>query len=278
MLNTPDIKQLLGLSTPMLRRAGSMLGMICIAVCASPALAQDAQTIDRLTQSWLATEKQTNQLESDWRIQQPLLKQRLTLLQAEKRQLLAVLKEDDDSQNEVDARRAALLAQQEQLEAQQDDIARTLKTLVHRNNEIQRLLPPPLKQLWQQEQDTLSANPDTSALLQVELAKLSSAADFDQRISVHEGTITYEEGKELRVQQLYLGLGIAWYSTADEQISGWGQANDNGWIWHKDDAVSASEVLKSIAIFEKRRQPDFVQLPIHLSHGHVASGVLNNDQ
>ena len=129
---------------------------------------------------------------------------------------------------------------------------------------LNHLLPPPLVNSWQKEQQVLGAAPDISLQLQVALAKLAKLAEFENRISLHEMPITSPQGADLMVKQLYLGTGIAWFVSANNQYSGWGQANDEGWTWHFDNQKHAAKIKSAIAIFEKKQQADFIELPFRL--------------
>ncbi len=238
--------------------------------------ADTASAVDGLTRQWLDTERQASALQTDWQAQQPILQQRIALLTAEKEQLRGLLKESSASRNDVETRRAELLAEQAQLESQQQQLSQALERLVAQIDGMSKLLPPPLQATWAKERSALGEEPDASLRLQVALAQLSSLAEFDQRVAVHEISITTKEGKELLVKQLYLGVGMAWFTSADGRLAGWGQASDDGWQWHFDAGdinvsdinvtnIKASEISQAIAIFEKREQANFVRLPVHLS-------------
>ena len=226
--------------------------------------AQTPDTVDRLTQQWLATEQQASALMSEWQLQQPILEQRK-----------AILKQSDAGQSSVDTRRSELLAEQSNLEKQQQQLTQSLEQLVARQHSLTELLPPPLASAWQKESATLSESPESSQLLQVALAQLGQFADFDNRLSVHEAPIQQADGGELLVKQLYLGVGMAWFSSADGEFAGWGQASDAGWEWHIDTSANAKEIHKAIAIFEKRQQADLVKLPIQLTSSNAQTPLHN---
>lgn len=232
-------------------------------------------------QHWLDTDRQTSHLQTDWQAQQPILEQRLTLLKAEKTQLQTILKDSNENQSGVEIRRAELLAQQAELEKQQQDLTQGLSLLTKRIASVNLRLPPPLKSVWKDEQSTLGEQPESSLQLQVALAQLSRLADFDQRISVHEMPITRLDGSDILVKQLYLGVGMAWFVSADGQFSGWGQANDEDWSWEFESDnldLDASEISKAIAIFEKRQQADFVRLPVKLANISMSTSGNNEVQ
>lgn len=245
------------------RRLG--LGLLVVSGLPLSALAENPAQIDRLTQQWLDVERQSRHLQSDWKTQQPLLTQRLALLKAEKQQLRGLLKQSHASKDSVDTRRAELLAEQSELEQQQVQLSHLLTQLTSRLTGIAPLLPPALSTAWQDEERSLGEGAEASMRLQVALAQLTRLADFDARVSVHEGAITSSDGQTLLVKQLYLGASVAWFASRDGQLAGWGQADDSGWHWHFDDSINAAEVGKAIDIFEKRKTAEWVRLPIRLA-------------
>lgn len=230
-----------------------------------PALAEDPAQIDRLTQQWLDIERQASHLQSDWKARQPALTQRLALLKAEKQQLQGLLEQSSASQDDVNTRRTELLAEQAELEQQQAQLAQALTLLLSRLESIASLLPPALATAWRDEQNTLSVGAETSEQLQLALAQLTRLADFDRRISVHEGTVSADDGRAILVRQLYLGTGMAWFANSDGRQAGWGQAGEDGWVWHFDDSVNADEINKAINIFEKRQAAELVRLSVRLA-------------
>ncbi len=247
--------------------------LILLWLSSTSALAQEADRIDRLTRQWLDTERQSSRLQSEWRDQQPVLFQRIALLKAERDQLQGILQESHSNQSDVDAQRSTLLDEQAHLEQQQLDVANSIAQLKSRLGAIKDQLPPPLSDAWAAEQTELGDNPDTSTQLQVALAQLSRVADFNQRISVNESPITTPDAREIQVKQLYLGVGMAWFTSADGQVAGWGQAGDEGWQWHFADGVDADAVNRAIAMFEKREQAEFVRLPVVLQPASLPEGV-----
>ncbi len=237
-------------------------------------LADSPAQVDRLTHQWLDIERQAGHLEADWKMQKPLLDQRLTLLRAEKKQLTALLERSDANKDEVDVRRAELVAEQTNLERQQARLTQALSLLQSEVESIAPLLPPTLAATWKEEQNALPEEAETSQRLQVALAQLGHLADFDQRISVHESTIDDVGEQALLVKQLYLGLGIAWFVSRDGSVAGWGQASSDGWVWHLDDNINADAIQNTISIFEKRQPAELVSLPAQLisTHNTVKSG------
>ncbi|WP_133469676.1 DUF3450 family protein [Paraglaciecola marina] len=248
--------------------------LLCSTIIMLPALATDLTQIDRLTRQWLETQRQTSHLLVDWQASKPILNQRLTLLSAEKKQLEDILKHSKNSQEDVIKRRTELLEKQSNLEQQQGALSNKLTLLLNQVEHLSELLPPPLKNVWTQQQDESTDDNQTSKSLQAVLSKLNSLMDFQKRISVHEGPISVSTTDEVMVKQLYLGVSAAWFVSADGKLKGRGLVQDNQWVWTEDESMNAKEIKKAIDIFEKRKQADFVELPVNLVASKASVGGL----
>lgn len=250
-----------------------VVSTFAVFILPSGVMAQSVNEIDQATTQWLNIERQTNQLNVDWKEQSPILDQRISLLNAEKEQLKEVLLNSNEGGNDVDIKRAKLLTEQTQIEQQQAEMTKALQLLHYTNNTISVLLPPVLKDHWQNE-DVAEADNNTKNL-QSALAKLTQLAEFNNSISTHESTIAITQGegvqsqsiqrKPMLVQQLFLGASTAWFVTRDGQYAGRGSAGNEGWEWRVDDKINGNDIKQAIAIFQKKQSADWVTLPIHLT-------------
>lgn len=231
----------------------------------SPVQAADVRSTDALVQQWLGLEQQATALESDWRRQQPVLQQRITLLQAEKAQLEQVLKDNQNNHSEVEARRAQLLAEQTSMETQQQQLAKQLQQAGRRLQALAEQLPPPLLSVWNEEQAVLNEDSTASEQLQATLAQLSKLLEFDNRITVHEATLSDPEGRQVLVKQLYLGVSAAWFVSGDGSYAGVGRPTPEGWQWRFDEDLDGGRVAEAIAVYEKQHEADLIQMPLRLT-------------
>ncbi|MBU2978295.1 DUF3450 family protein [Alteromonas sp. C1M14] len=220
--------------------------------------------VDNLTREWLQIEAQEQKLVLDWQEQEPVVRQRIALLKKEKAQLQSILAKSTDSQDDVEARRNALLAEQNTLESQQEDVANALTSLVSRVNSLYDSLPPPLQITWDKEDGALAGEDgdNPSKILQVTLAKLSRLSQFDTKLTVNEEVLTTPEGKDIVVKQLYLGSQLAWFANSDGTVAGSGYAIDGKWTWHFDGNDNGEAINQALAVFERRQQPAFITLPL----------------
>ncbi|WP_438863616.1 DUF3450 family protein [Neptunicella sp.] len=226
---------------------------------------QQVDKTEKLVQQWLDIERQTAALNSQWQEEKPMLEQRLTLLNAEYKQLQQILDKSQDVQSEVDKQRTSLLNEQGQLEKQQQTIGEFVTRLIQTLSELKGQLPPVILKSWQKEDKALTDEQNLSQQLQVALAKLSKLSEFANRISVNEDTVTTDNGQQVLVKQLYLGVAQAWFVNHDNTIAGTGHATADGWQWTFDTDLDATEIAKAIAIFEKQAQAELISLPLTLS-------------
>lgn len=252
------------------RPSGNALLTVCIAAtCAvfipAKAASTTVQQLDTLVQQWLALEQQQHQLQQDWQLRKQSLQQGISLLKAEQQQLQQLLQRNSKQHDAVDEKRAELLTQQQQLEQQQQQGAQHISALLQQVRVMQPQLPPPLQQLWQQELGSLADNAEASVQLQRSLFLLEKLADFQQRLSLDDMTLSTADGQQVRVKQLYLGASQAWFSSADGSYSGIGYPASTGWSWQFDNSIDGAVVLQAIAILEKRAQAELIRLPVQRS-------------
>ncbi len=230
---------------------------------------------DSLIQKWLAIEQQRNALINDWHQQEPLLKQRLTLLKQEQSQLEKNLATTIDNDSEVEKKRAQLLKSQNSMESGQALLEKSLVDYFQYIAEIHPKLPPPPFKAWQKKlSSTEFTNADITKKLNTLLELLEQLNDFEQRISHAETALvlpTPQGDKEIMVQQLYIGLAQAWYVSLDGSLVGRGTPEENGWHWQADNSVDGETILNAIAMIERRSEAKFLQLPISLKSSITAA-------
>lgn len=237
---------------------------------ATPAMATNSQSLDALVQQWLSLEQQHARLNQDWLLRQQSLQQGISLLSAEKAQLQQLVQQSSQQQDEVSAQRLALLAEQQQLEQQQLRASVAINRLMAELQGLAPQLPPPLQQLWQQQLADINADSDSSVMLQRSLLLLSKFNEFQQRISLADMTLSTDDGKQVRVRQLYLGATQAWFASSDGSYAGRGFPTRQGWQWQFDNRIDARQVLQAIAMTEKKAPAKLVELPLQLSAEHNA--------
>lgn len=256
-----------------------MLLVLGISNIAFSEVAGSAKNLEDLARQWLKTEQQIDALEYDWQQQKNMLKQRLVLLKAEKEKLQLIQNSHEDNHLDIESRRADLIGQQAQLEQSQKFAVERIAGIHQALRKLHPQLPPPLASVWQKELAGLSDRSDLSTQLNVALVLLDKWADFKGRISVHEMSIENQAGQPVWVKQLYLGTHQAWFVSKDLSYSGSGLPHPDGWKWQFDQAESAQEIRRAIDIVERKREADWVSLPMILPLAHPINMEveINND-
>jgi len=227
--------------------------------------------VDALTSQWTDLEHQTDTIEANWRTQQPVLEQQLSLLDRETRELTEYLAGFEQQQDEVEQRRLELIEEQTQLEREQDTLESSLTQISRELRVLGPQLPPPLAATWTADlarfENGLLTNTEK---LQIALQLLGQLDDFEQKITLNDTVMTLADGADYEVHQLYLGLSHGWYVTSDGRFAASGAAGPDGWRWTSvEDGRQISEIL---AILERRTEPQLVSIPLSLNTDSAGRG------
>ncbi len=210
-----------------------ILFIVCWASLSVPLVlrAQTPETLDKLSEQWLSIEQQSRQLNRQWIVNQPLLSQRIQLLEAELAQLNIVITESQSEGDGVQDERESLLAEQNELEQSQMRLTPVIGKIEQVLLKLSEQLPPPVAVVWQDiaysrlnrnaqaastqidnrrdfdegnrnnnskdnNDSAIDAKHDNTADLKEILQRLSSLNEFNQRVTLNKSTIlvTANEG------------------------------------------------------------------------------------
>ena len=201
--------------------------------CASIAQTEAThKNIDKLTQTWLTTEQSTNKLMSDWMLEKQLLKQRISILKQQNKQLSITVNETNNDADELTLRRQTLLSEQQQVEKLLADYRQVLPNFTHAMQSKAASSPPHLQQKMRDTLTNITADKSLSAKYQVLVDSLKQWYKNDQLLQVKQGMIMLAD-EQLMTEQLFLGNDQAWFSTSDNSRVGIGYAAESGWIWQE---------------------------------------------
>tara|TARA_R110002167_G_scaffold361999_1_gene580808 strand:+ start:6558 stop:7259 length:702 start_codon:yes stop_codon:yes gene_type:complete len=221
--------------------------------------------IDKLAKQWVQLAQQNNEIKQQWRLRKPVLQQQLQLLKAEKDRLTVLLNQDDDVSNDMQQERFTLLQQQTEFESTQDNLTAILDKTQQRLITLYPQLPPPLKIRWDTELALLQTFKDNSERLEKQLFLLDSLAGYNQRIAVHQANMTFDDGQEVHVKQIYLGTYLGWYVSQNGQYWGSGKSTSAGWQWqHQSKQITSQQLLDLIAATEDFSHAELIRLPINI--------------
>lgn len=231
---------------------------------ASASFAQPAtETAEQLVSQWVGLEQQRHQMQTDWTLTQALLKQQVSLLQAEQKELTSALAANKGERSQVDDARAQLLLEQEQMEADQQSLEAQLARAYRQVQRLAPQLPPPLAAKWREPLAKLGSDAlDSSERLQALLSLVADFDRFDRRVALNTTAMTLADGREVLADQVYLGVAQGWYISADNQYFGRGGATASGWQWQEQAAINPTDVRAIVAMLKGEREPALVPAPL----------------
>ena len=241
-----------------------LLQVLCIPAGMS-AQEISAADVEGLISRWVGLERQKDELNNNWREQQPILQQQLYLLEQEQDELNELLKSTENLQDEVEAKRLQLLEEQSLMEQQQQALEQSLNRSIIELERIYKQLPPPMHDAWQDSISKLQGDLlSNSERLQLVVEMLGQLNDFQQKITLHESKMQLDDGEQYLVRQVYLGPSHGWYITADGIRAGSGTATPLGWVWQS--GADSETVARFIAILERRHAAELLTIPIVLTN------------
>ena len=217
-----------------------------------------------LVKDWLALEKQNSALKKNWRESKPILQQRIKLLTTEKKLLTAQLTENVNQKSTVENKRDQLILQQNETEQEQQKLLLWLDNQWHKILDTSTQIAPPLLKSWQKQMSTYSEDLPASDKLSLVLLLWKKKKQFDHKITQLQSVVMTKAGKEILVEQLYIGSGLGWYVSADGTEYGLGKSTPNGWQWHKPDVDINQQVKQSIAMYKLQKEAGFIAYPLHM--------------
>jgi uncharacterized phage infection (PIP) family protein YhgE len=234
----------------------------CTLCAAMPSWGQVTANLDELTAQWLALDKSTQQLKSEWQIEKQQLKLRIGLLKQENSQLSEQIKQEQHNQDEVGQQRQALLSAQTEIEQVVDTYRLAFPSMLSRVQELLAALPPYLELQLADDISKLTEKSELTAQYQAIANIAKQVAKAEDLIVVKQGMLTLN-GTPLLTEQLYLGYRHAWFITQDNATAGIGYPSADGWQWQA--VNTADHSIRQAIISAKNQVPgELLQLPVNL--------------
>ncbi len=221
---------------------------------------------ENAAREWIRVRTETNQLETEWKLQRPLLESTVAALQEragsleEKRDGLTAKTAKD--REEI----AALKATKTQTEAELAEAQKRLDAVAARLVQIRPTLPPRLSEALEFSYRTL-ADPKVCVgeRMQTVVTMLGRCMQFNRGVSLGEEVLAIDSGPPRSLEVIYLGLGQGY---ALDRAAGkvWrGGPGSAGWQWEPR-PESRPAIERLIAIYNDKADPEFVPVPAVLAH------------
>lgn len=235
-----------------------------------PGKVQD--TRDSLEQ-WVETRRVISKEKADWKLGRELLEDQVELRGAEIATIRDRIAETRKSIADAQAKKAALETERDELRAVAKEFEEVVVELEKRALTLAARLPEPvLGEMRKAVQNIPAAGEKTELGLGIRygnvIGVLLAINKFNKDIKIENEIRQLEDGTEISVQALYLGVGQAYYASEDGKHGGIGYATDKGWIWEARDD-EAAKIALAIAVKLNKEPAAFVKLPLVLSGGEA---------
>lgn len=243
-------------------------GLLSAAVYGDDEKTDDIGQTQQALEKWVQTQQVISQEKKDLALSREMLNARIELVQHEIKSLQEKIQKARDSIAEADKKRAEMMAENDKLKASSASLTDTAAGLEERIRQLLKRLPDPIcdrvkplsQRLPEKDKDVKQS---VSERFQNVVGILNEVDKFNRDISVFSEIRTFNDGTSVEVAALYVGLGQAFYASANGNVAGTGTATDQGWTW-KEDNLSAPYIADAIAILKNEKVATFVPVPVEI--------------
>jgi FtsZ-binding cell division protein ZapB len=219
-------------------------------------------------EKWVDTQRVISQEKRDLALAKEMLNARIELLQREIESLRSKIDEAKTSIAEADKKRDDMIKENEKLKQASAALNDTLVSLEEGTKRLLKRLPDPIRERVKPLSQRLPENSSQTKLSVAErfqniVGILNEVDKFNREISMTSEVRTLADGSSVEVTALYIGIGQAYYASANGKVAGTGKASEEGWVW-KPDNEAAAQIAETIAILKNEKVASFVQLPVEI--------------
>lgn len=219
-------------------------------------------------EQWAETRRLISAEQRDWELGRQVLNDRIEIVQREIDALRVRISSAGESIAEADRKRAELAAQNERLKEASSALDGSAARLETRTRELLPHLPDPIRERVKPLSQALPEDPGGTGLplakrFQNVVGILNAVNKFQRELAVTSEVRTLGNGTRAEVTVFYLGIGHAFYASADGRAAGVGSPSAEGWTWLPADEAAA-EIARAIAILKNEATAAFVRLPLRV--------------
>ncbi len=240
-----------------------------IAAAGGAARIADAGDLRETLTSWVETRQLISEETNRWREEKDYLRLSAEMLE---RELLRL--EKDIARLEAETAGARL--EQERLREENQNLETTGNRVSERIGAIETALsgiagsfPQPLRDRTGELLARLPADDPAGASLgrrtQTVVGLLGEADRFQESVHAPRQIIPGDDGSDVEVRVLYLGLGQAYFLSPDGERAGIGRPGEDGWDWTSRPGI-AREIRRAFAVYDNEAAPEFSRLPASLDN------------
>jgi septal ring factor EnvC (AmiA/AmiB activator) len=250
----------------MLKCNGLALVAVALACANSPAAEANRlnETRETLTK-WVETRQLLSRTKAEWQADKETLEQSVKLFQ---RELQAVEEQSSKlttNSTQVDKERAQAEALKKSSSESLDQARQFASEFEAQLARLVPQLPLPLQEILKPFLSRIPADPVNARVsvaerIQVIVGALNELDKFNNSVAVFSEKRRNQQGDEIAVETVYVGLGAAYFVNAGDDFAGTGVPGRSGWDWTLKPEL-ASAVREVIRIYRNERPARFVALP-----------------
>ena len=245
-----------------------LASLLCCGVMSADTITPEVDQTRATLEKWVETRRIISQEKRDWQLGREMLNERIELFQREIESLRSKIDEAEKSISDADQKRLALIEENEKLKTASAALDEIVVKLEDRTRQLLNRLPDPIRDRVKPLSQRI---PDAPQQVKLSLAErfqnvvgiLNEVNKFNREISVTSEVRSLPDGTSAEVTTLYIGIGQAFYVSANEKIAGVGTASRDGWVWTPANQA-APQIARAIAILKNEQVAAFVQLPIEI--------------
>lgn len=240
-----------------------------------PALGQDAggepdkkalESTRTALAKWVETQEVISKERKDWQEGKELLEQRISLVQGQIDDVEQRIAAARKGLADADGSRRELGAESRSLDDGTAVLEGAIAELETKAGRLVAMLPGPIRSRVAPLSQRLPSGSARSGLTLGEryqnvIGILNEVNKFNADITVASEIRPLPDGTTAEVQALYIGLGQAYYVTANGNAAGIGRPSPEGWTWTPADDL-AGRIREAIAILQNEKVPAYVPLPV----------------
>jgi len=218
---------------------------------------------------WVETRQIISEEKADWKVEQSILGDTVTLLSSELERLNKSLEDLEASATAADEDRTQLAAEKETLSVASAVVVDQIGALETQLKRIIESLPEPLVNKIKPLVRRLPDDPANTKLslgerVQNIVGILSQADKFNTTLTETSESREIEGGKVVEVRTLYWGLAMAYYVDASGQYAGIGYPGKDGWEWPQIEGKGEA-IKRLIDVYEGAEEIQFVEVPARIN-------------
>lgn len=247
------------------------LFVFSLSVFSLSAFSAEPQSVDGVRAAlgkWVETRKVISQEQRDWTLGKEMLNERIDLVQQEIDSLKEKISDAEKSIGEADKKRGELVEQNKELKKASSALNETVLTLEQNTRNFLKRLPDPIRERVKPLSQRIPEEVEETRLSLAErfqniIGILNEVNKFSREITLTSEVRSLPDGTSAEVTAMYVGIGQAYYASADGKIAGIGTSSADGWVWSDDNRIAA-DISQAIAILKNEQVAAFVQLPVEI--------------